>query len=145
MKFLPSLSSFDSIFDQMFSDPFFQTPTTQIMRTDIKELDTNYILEMDIPGFKKEDISLTLDNGYLTISAITSTENEEKDVYGNILKKERNNGSCSRSFYVGDEIKEADISASYEDGELKISLPKINKKEIPERKQIPIQQKKKRL
>lgn len=139
MKFLPSLSSFDSIFDKMFSDPFFQTTRNQAMLTDVKELDSSYVLEIEIPGFKKEDISLTLDNGYLTITANTSNEKEEKDNEGNVIRRERYKGSCNRTFYVGNEIKEADISAKYLDGELKITLPKLDKKEIETSKQIAIE------
>lgn len=139
MKFLPTISSFDSIFDRMLSDSFFDTTKNKTMRTDVKEQDSNYILEMDLPGFKKEDISLTLNNGYLTIEANYSNDKEEKDKQGNILRKERYTGSCSRSFYVGETIKETDINASYNDGELKIIVPKVEKKEIPTKKQITIE------
>ncbi|OUQ06911.1 heat-shock protein Hsp20 [Erysipelatoclostridium sp. An15] len=99
----------------------------------------NYQLEMEVPGFAKEDISIELHDGYLNISAKKSNDNDEKDNDGNIIRRERYSGSCSRSFYVGDDIKQEDIKASYNNGELIITLPKNAPKEIDtSSKYIPI-------
>ena len=94
---------------------------------------------MEVPGFAKEDISIELHDGYLNISAKKSNDNDEKDNDGNIIRRERYSGSCSRSFYVGDNIKQEDIKASYNNGELIITLPKNAPKEIDtSSKYIPI-------
>ena len=108
------------------------------MRTDVKEIDNNYVLEMELPGFNKDDISVELHEGYLTITGTKSSNVDEKDNNGNIIRQERFSGSCSRSFYVGDEVKQEDIKASYNNGELKISLPKTASKQIENRKYIQI-------
>ena len=136
MKLLPGFATFDDVFDNMFDDPFFRgTRTTNLMKTDVKEVGDNYQLEMEVPGFAKEDISIELHDGYLNISAKKSNDNDQKDNDGNI----RYSGSCSRSFYVGDDIKQEDIKASYNNGELIITLPKNAPKEIDmSSKYIPI-------
>lgn len=124
MKFVPSkMSLFDNAFDDLFNDSFFRT-NSGVMKTDIKEKDGSYLLDVELPGFKKEDIHLNLENGYLTIEANHNIENSEKDQEGNVIRRERSYGSCSRSFYVGDAITEEEIKAKYENGELKIFLPK---------------------
>ena len=107
MKLLPGFATFDDVFDNMFDDPFFRgTRTTNLMKTDVKEVGDNYQLEMEVPGFAKEDISIELHDGYLNISAKKSSDNDQKDNDGNIIRRERYSGSCSRSFYVGDDIKQ---------------------------------------
>ena len=121
---------------QRFFDPFdfslFPTAepkaTTSLMKTDIKETDKAYELEIDLPGFKKENVHAELKDGYLNVSASTESSTEDKSEDGTYLRKERFTGSCSRSFYVGDEISEDDIRAKFEDGILKITVPK---KELP--------------
>lgn len=124
MKFVPSkMSLFDNAFDDLFNDSFFRT-NSGVMKTDIKEKDGSYLLDVELPGFKKEDIHLNLENGYLTIEANHNVDNSEKDQEGNVIRRERSYGSCSRSFYVGDAITEEEIKAKYENGELKIFLPK---------------------
>lgn len=124
MKFVPSkMSLFDNAFDDLFNDSFFRT-NSGVMKTDIKEKDGSYLLDVELPGFKKEDIHLNLENGYLTIEANHNIDNSEKDQEGNVIRRERSYGSCSRSFYVGDAITEEEIKAKYENGELKIFLPK---------------------
>ena len=140
MKLLPGFATFDDVFDNMFDYPFFRgTRTTNLMKTDVKEIGDNYQLEMEVPGFAKEDISIELHDGYLNISAKKSNDNDEKDNDGNIIRRERYSGSCSRSFYVGDDIKQEDIKASYNNGELIITLPKNAPKEIDtSSKYIPI-------
>lgn len=138
MKLLPGLQLFDDVFDDVFQTPFFKN-TSNTMKTDIRKNDGNYVLEMEVPGYRKEDIQIELNNGYLNISATTNNENEEKDTKGNIIRKERYSGSCSRNFYVGNQIKESDIHATYENGELKITIPDIEAKNIEEKKVITIE------
>ena len=116
------------------SDPFdmgfFGTPTSQrktvstLMKTDIKETEKAYELHVELPGFKKEDIHIELSEGYLAIDAASTSSSEESDEEGTYIRKERFSGSCSRSFYVGDDISEEDIRAKFEDGILKILVPK---------------------
>ena len=89
-------------------------------------IDNNYVLKVDIPGAKKEDISLKLNDGYLEIGYVVKNENEEKNKHGKFLRKERYYGSMSRSFYVGDAYKQKDINATYSDGVLTITLPIID-------------------
>ena len=96
------------------------------MKTDIQEVDNNYVIKVDIPGAKKEDISLKLKDGYLEVAYTVKTENDEKNRHGKFLRKERYYGSMSRSFYVGDLYKEKDINANYNDGVLTITLPVID-------------------
>ena len=100
------------------------------MKTDIKETESAYELDIDLPGYKKEDVQAELKDGYLTISAKTNTTKEEKDENGKYLRKERYSGSCSRSFYVGEDITEEDIKAKFEDGTLKLSIPKKEAKPV---------------
>lgn len=124
------------IFDEVFSDPFFGEKENKIMKTDVKEKEGNYILEIDIPGYDKEDIQLELRDGYLTV---TATKNEEKeDKKAKYLRRERFSGMCSRSYYVGENVKEEDIKANFKNGILKVEFPKETEKKIEERKYIPI-------
>ena len=95
------------------------------MKTDVRETDNSYELDIDLPGFKKEDVSLKLDNGYLTISASKGLEKDEKEKKdGKYIRRERYEGQCSRSFYVGDGVQAKDVNAKFEDGILKVSVPK---------------------
>ena len=126
------------IFDDVFADPFFSEKENRIMRTDLKEKEGKYYLEIDIPGFDKEDIKIELQDGYLTISAEKDDEKEEKHV--KYLKRERFSGMCSRSYYVGDNVKEEDIKANFKNGILKLEIQKKEeKKEIPEKRYIAIE------
>ncbi len=122
MKLLPSMQS---MFDDFFDDGFF-TPQKRVnsMRCDIKETDNDYKMSIELPGFKKEDITINFDQGYLNISANTQNENEEKNDEGHIIRKERYSGSMSRSFYVGDQYEAGDFNASFDNGELNITIPK---------------------
>ena len=124
------------IFDDVFADPFFSEKENRIMRTDLKEKDGKYYLEIDIPGFDKEDIKIELQDGYLTISAEKDDEKEEK--HAKYLKRERFSGMCSRSYYVGDNVKEEDIKANFKNGILTVEFPKEQEKKIEEKKYIPI-------
>ena len=136
MKLVPmnnnlGFSLFDNMFDDMFRDPFFtNSSATKLMKTDIQEKDNNYILDMDLPGYDKSDIKAQLKDGYLTITAQKNTSKEDKDEKGNYIRRERYCGKCSRSFYVGENLKEEDIKASFSNGILELTFPKkVEKKE----------------
>ena len=102
-----------------------------VMKTDVKETDNSYEVDIDLPGFKKDEIEAKLENGYLTISAAKGLDKEEKDEKdGKYIRKERYSGAMSRSFYVGDELKQEDIKAKYQDGILKLSVPKEEPKKV---------------
>ena len=94
------------------------------MRTDIKDTDQGYEVTMNLPGVKKEDVKAELKDGYLTISASSNNSRDEKDDNGRYIRRERYSGSCSRSFYVGDQVTEADIKAKFENGTLTMMIPK---------------------
>lgn len=104
-----------------------------MMKTDIRETDGSYELDVDLPGFKKDEIKVQLKDGYLTLSAAKGLDKDAKDKEGNYIRRERYAGSMSRSFYVGDGVKEEDIHAKYEDGILKLSLPKKAPKAVEEK------------
>lgn len=134
---MPSL--FDEFFDD-FTRPIaakrIPAPMPQIMKTDVKEFDDGFSLDIDLPGYQKDDLQLALKEGYLTVTATTKTESEEN---GRILKRERFFGTSSRSYFVGEEITEEDIKAKFENGVLNIFVPKKEKQpEIPETKYIQI-------
>ena len=119
--------------DNFFNDPFFERPfgsaSSQIMKTDIHENDANYLVEMELPGYKKEDIKADLKDGYLTITASRNEAKEEHDSKGKCIRKERYTGSCNRSFYVGKELTQ---DAAFSDGILRLSIPKEVPKAIEE-------------
>ena len=122
--------------DSFFNDPFFERPfenaSSQIMKTDIHENDASYLVEMELPGYKKEDIKADLKDGYLTITASRNEAKEEHDSKGKCIRKERYTGSCNRSFYVGKELTQDDIKAAFSDGILRLSIPKEVPKAIEE-------------
>ena len=119
------VSLFDNMFDDFFKDPFFtRNNSVKVMKTDIQEKDDKYILDMDLPGYDKEDIKAQLKDGYLTITAQKNASNEDKDEKGNYIRRERYCGKCSRSFYIGDSLKEEDIKASFNNGILQLIFPK---------------------
>ena len=122
MMLVPRRNSFD-LFDDFFDDGFFQKNTKSMMKTDIREKSDKYLLDIDLPGFEKENINISLENGYLNISAKSENEKEEKDEE-KYLHKERFYGECTRSFYVGEDIEEQNINASFKNGILKIEVPK---------------------
>ncbi|MBO4903037.1 MAG: Hsp20/alpha crystallin family protein [Lachnospiraceae bacterium] len=127
--YMPTLFG-ENLFDEFFDS--FQRPTKRranaplsgLMKTDVKEHDDAYELGIELPGYKKEDIKLELKDGYMNIRANNETEKEEKDEKGTYLRRERYVGSMSRSFYVGEALTEEDIKAKFEDGILKITVPK---------------------
>ena len=109
------------------------------MKTDVRETDSGYEVDIDLPGFKKDEINIQLDNGYLSISAAKGLDKDEQDKEGKYIRKERYAGSMSRSFYVGNVITQDDIKAKYESGILRLSVPKKAAEEIESAKRIAIE------
>ena len=137
MMLMPRRNSFD-LFDNFFEDDFFRGRENHLMKTDIREKKDKYLIDVDLPGFEKENINLELKNGYLQISAKIEKEDKNDDEE-KFVRKERFFGECSRSFYVGDEIEEEDIQAEFKNGTLRIEIPKKEEqKKLPEKKQIEI-------
>ena len=133
----PLLNDFD-LFDDVFGVPMFSND--RIMRTDVEESEDHYTLKMDLPGYQKEDVTVSLNRGNLTISAKRNTSKDEKDEQGNILRQERFTGNCSRTFSIGKDVKDTDIHASFKDGILTVTVPKVEqKKELPEHNYITIE------
>ena len=110
-----------------------------VMKTDVHEHDEGYELDIDLPGFKKDDIKLSLENGYLTVNASKNLDKDKKNIKGKVIRQERYSGAMQRSFYVGDALTETDIKAKFEDGVLKLSVPKKEAAKIPEAKTIAIE------
>ena len=145
---LPSIFG-ESLFDDLFDDDFMRFPVwggrdplygknaKNLMKTDVRETENTYEVDIDLPGFRKDEISVDLQDGYLTIRASKGLDKDQKDKEGKYIRQERYAGACSRSFYVGD-VEADQIAAKYEDGILKISLPKQEKKELPKSSTIAI-------
>ena len=144
---LPSIFG-ENLFDDFFNDfdmfpgwsgrnPLYGKHARNMMKTDVRETENTYEVDVDLPGFQKDEIHLELRDGYLTISASKGLDKDQKDKEGKYIRQERYAGAMSRSFYVGD-IQPEQISAKYEDGILKISLPKQEKKELPKSTTIAI-------
>ena len=141
-----------SIFGENLLDDFFDFPvhrtfipqtasmsrSAELMKTDVKETEKGYEVEISLPGYKKENIQAELKDGYLTVSATTSSTSDEKEEStGRYIRRERYQGSCSRTFFVGEEMKQEDIKAKYENGILVLSIPKLEaKKPEPEVKRF---------
>ncbi|KAA8821127.1 Hsp20/alpha crystallin family protein [Bifidobacterium vespertilionis] len=152
MAMFPALMN-DTMFSDLFDDPFFEgwrqtdnggamsaAMANGMMCTDVKETKDGYDVDIDMPGFKKEDINLELSNGYLTVSARRDGSHEDKGEDGKWLRRERYAGSCSRSFYVGEDMKESDIHASYKNGTLCLQVPKMDAKpQVEAKHQIAIE------
>ena len=109
-----------------------------LMKTDVHENETDYEMDMDLPGFKKDQIKINLENGYLTIEASKEHDSEKKK-HGKVIRQERYEGSMQRSFYVGENITEDEIKASFKHGVLNLTVPKEEKEKLPEKKQILIE------
>ena len=142
----------DSIFDDLMDFTFpmmrdlgdvdkklYGKHAAHVMRTDVHEHDQGYEVDIDLPGFKKDEITLDLENGYLTITAAKGVDKDEEDKKGRLIRRERYAGSMQRSFYVGSGLTEEDIKAKFEDGVLKLSVPKAEAKKLPEKKTIMIE------
>ena len=120
-------------------NPLYGKNAKNIMKTDIKEHDGGYELDIDLPGFKKDEITIDLDNGYLTISAAKGLDKDEQDKKGKYIRRERYAGAVQRSFYVGDAVTEEDVKAKFEDGILRLSIPKKGAKAVETKKTIVIE------
>ena len=135
---------FDSFFED-FARPTrnvarYNAPAANVMRTDVKETDTGYELDVDLPGYKKENVQVELKDGCLTVTAKTAQSKDEKDENGRYIRRERYSGTCSRAFYVGEDIEQNDIKAKFEDGILKLSVPKKEAKpKVEENRYITIE------
>ena len=146
---LPSIFS-ENLFDDFFNDNFGMFPvwnernplygkrTKNLMKTDVRETEDSYELDIDLPGFKKDEVTVDLKDGCLTISAAKGLDKEEQDKKGRYIRQERYAGACSRSFYVGD-VEPKDVSAKFEDGILRLSIPKAEQKALPEKTYIAIE------
>ena len=142
---MPSIFG-ESLLDDWFDDDFFgrRSPwygnyTKNIMKTDVRETEDSYELDIDLPGFKKENISAELKDGYLTVTANKGADKDEKDKDGKYIRQERYSGTCARTFYVGEGVTQEDIHAKFEDGILKLSVPKKDAKAVEEKKYISIE------
>mgnify|MGYP001043137291 CR=1 FL=1 len=149
---LPSIFG-ENLFDEFFSDPFdlmrmpalrdgrdqlYGKHARNIMKTDVREVGDSYEVDIDLPGFKKDEIRVELKEGNLTISAAKGLDKDEQDQQGRYIRRERYMGTCSRSFYVGD-LRQEDISAKFEDGILRLTMPKAERKELPQSNFIAIE------
>ena len=146
---LPSIFG-ENLFDDMFrdfasfdpfsaSDALYGKHARALMKTDVRETDNSYELDIDLPGFKKDELQLHLQDGYLTVSAAKGLDKDKKDKEGHYIRRERYAGQCSRSFYVGENITEEDVHAKFEDGILRLSIPKKDAPKLPERRVIAIE------
>ena len=130
----------ENLFDEMFDDmmrpmhsmekALYGKHARAIMKTDVRETDNSYEVDIDLPGFKKDEVNVQLEDGYLTVTAETKQETEDKK--GTYVRQERFSGKCSRTFYVGDDIEEGDIKAKFDNGTLQIDVPKKVAKPEPE-------------
>ena len=147
---LPSIFG-ENLFDDFFTDPFgmmvmpqrhdplYGKHSKNLMKTDVRETEDSYELDVDLPGFKKDEIHVDLKDGYLTISAAKGLDKDESAKDGKYIRQERYAGACSRSFYVGETARPEDIAAKYEDGILRVSVPKEVKKPLPTVTSVTIQ------
>ena len=146
---LPSIFR-DNLFDDMFDfdfdkefnrmmRPLYGKHAQNMMKTDVRETENSYELDIDLPGFKKDEISVQLDNGYLSISASKGLDKDEENKNGKYIRRERYAGAMNRTFYVGSQLTQQDIQAKFEDGILKISVPKKDVQQIEQNKYIAIE------
>ncbi len=148
MMLMPSIFG-ENLFDDFFDDFYkpavkraprrMSGPVSTVMKTDVKETADAFELDIDLPGYKKEDVQAQLKDGYMTITATAKKEDETKESEGNYIRRERYTGTCSRSFYVGEAVTEEDIKARFEDGILKVTVPKKEAKPQPEKRLISIE------
>ena len=146
---LPSIFG-ENLFDDFFGgpfgmmmphghDPLYGKHAKNLMKTDVRETEGSYELDVDLPGFKKDEVSVELKDGYLTIQAAKGLDKDQQDKKGKYIRQERYAGACSRSFYVGEDVEPGEVSAKFEDGILTISVPKMEKKQLPKQTSISIQ------
>ena len=147
---LPSIFR-DNLFDDMFDfddfdkefnrmmRPLYGKHAQNMMKTDVRETDNSYELDIDLPGFKKDEIKVELDNGYLSISAAKGLDKDEEKKDGKYIRRERYAGSMNRTFYVGSQLTQQDIQAKFEDGILKISVPKKDVQQVAQNNHIAIE------
>lgn len=139
MKLIPrNYDLFADVFDDMFNSSLTRG-VSSLMKTDIHEKDGNYVVDVELPGYKKEDISIDLKNGYLSINAKHETNETEKNEKGYVIHEERSFGSCSRSYYVGEYVKPEDIKAKFDNGILTLIIPNTDKKQVEASKPIMIE------
>ena len=142
---LPSIFS-ENLFDDFFNSAVFPNAEHELygkhaknlMNTDVREVENGYEIDMNLPGFKKDEIHVDVKDGYLTVSAQKGLDKDEEDKKGRVLRQERYAGACSRSFYVGD-VKAEDVKAKYENGVLKLFVPKAEVKQVPAQTAIAIE------
>ena len=146
---LPSIFG-ENLFDDFFSDPFgmmvsqgrdplYGKHAKNLMKTDVRETEGTYELDVDLPGFTKDEVNVELKNGYLTIQAAKGLDKDQTDKKGKYIRQERCAGACSRTFYVGDGVEPEDVTAKFENGILQLSIPKKEHKQLPQNSTIQIQ------
>ena len=139
MMMIPRRRNEFDLFEDMFRDPFFTESESKTMKTDIREKGDKYLIDIDLPGYDKENIKISVEDGYLTVQATIDSNEEEKEK-GKFVRRERYMGTCSRSFYVGEDVKSEDIKATFKKGILRLEVPKKeDRKELPEKKYIEIE------
>ena len=129
---------FDKEFERM-TRPLYSKHNKNMMKTDVRETENSYELDIDLPGFKKDEINVQLDNGYLNIQAAKGLDKDEEKKDGQYIRRERYAGSMSRTFYIGNQLTQNDIHAKFEDGILKLSIPKKDAPQIEQNKYIAIE------
>ena len=135
MMMLPRRNEFN-LLDDIFGD--FNYTENKVMKTDIKEHKDKYSIMIDLPGYNKDDIEISIEDGYLTVSA-TINKNEEEKEHGKFVRRERYFGECSRSFYVGEDLEVDDIKASFKNGTLNLEIPKKEPKQVTDKKYVQIE------
>lgn len=150
---MPSIFRTNSLIDDLFDDDWFNDKefrnmekklyghrAKNVMNTDVKETEDGYELEMDLPGFRKEEVSVELNDGYITIRAAKGLDEDEKEKKtGKYIRRERYSGACERSFYVGEEVTQQDIKASFKHGILRLDIPKKEVKTVEQNNFISIE------
>jgi len=146
---LPSIFG-ENLFDDFFNDPFGMMNVSEghnplygkhaknLMKTDVRETEGTYELDVDLPGFTKDEVNVELKNGYLTIQASKGLDKEQSDKKGKYIRQERYAGACSRTFYVGEDVEPEDVTAKFENGILQLSIPKAAKKQLPKNTSVTI-------
>ena len=140
----------NEFFDDMMSFPRFEDfgdvdrklygrHADRVMKTDVTEHEDRYEIDIDLPGFKKDELELSLQNGYLTVTAAKGLDKDEKSAEGKLIRQERYAGAMQRSYFVGKELTEEDIKAKFENGVLSLNIPTKDERKLPEKKTIMIE------